>query len=72
MREKACRLNSLPWDGLWIPNYSGGPGMNCQLHQYGQGRWNGKNPVDLNRLYGAAKLEDLTEVFAVTGFREGG
>lgn len=46
-------LKKIPWDGLWIANYSKKPGMNCDLWQYtGSGKWNGKSPVDLNKLVG--------------------
>lgn len=63
------KLGAIPWDGLWIANYgqntgkvSSAPGMACQLHQYtSKGKWNGKNPIDLNRLYGGYTLAQLVE-----------
>lgn len=64
------RLNAIPWDGLWIANYGkntgavcSSPGMACQLHQYtSKASWNGKSPVDMNRLYGGYTLEELARI----------
>ena len=61
------KLNAIPWDGLWIANYGkntgsvcSSPGMDCQLHQYtSKGSWNGKSPIDLNRLFGGYTLAQL-------------
>lgn len=66
------KLDRIPWDGIWIANYGkntgtvcSNPGMDCQLHQYtSKGIWNGKSPVDLNRLFGGYTLGQL--VNAVT------
>ena len=63
-------LSAIPWDGIWIANYGkntgdvcSSPGMACELHQFtSKGKWNGKNPVDLNRLFNGFTLEKLAKM----------
>lgn len=53
-------LSAIDFDGLWIANYSKQPKIKCALWQYGQAKWNGKSPVDMNRLVNGATLATLT------------
>lgn len=65
--EPYGHLSQIPWDGLWIANYSTKPKMAHDLHQYtSSGRIMGiSTNVDLNRLAGDKPLEWWTGVVEV-------